>query len=263
MNIVTLTTDFGTRDYCVGSIKGAVLSQGFPVVFADITHDVSNYNIVQAAYILKNAFPHFPKGSIHLISVHNFYRVEPRFLVVYHQGHYFIGPDNGIFSLMFEGPLEDIRVLHHPESSTVFGVRSVFAHAVGQLLQKRPLAELGPPLDAVLQRLTLQPITGKDQIRGAVIHIDQYKNAVLNVDRPLFERIRRGRDFELYFKRYDPITHISHNYADVPIGEVLCLFNSAGLLEIAVHMDKAATLFGLEVDEAIQIDFIVPDYSVS
>lgn len=262
MNIVTMTTDFGTRDYCTGSIKGAILAQGAPALLVDITHDIDNYNIVQAAYTLKNAFHHFPKGSIHLISVHNFYRSKPRFLLVHHQGHFFIGPDNGIFSLMFEGPLDKIRTLSHPDACTVFGVRDVFATTVGQLLKGSSMDAIGQPFDAVLQRLALQPITGKDQIRGSVIHIDNYKNAVLNVDRPLFERIRRGRDFELYFKRYDPITQVSSNYAEVPIGEVLCLFNSANLLEIAVHMDKAATLFGLEVDEAIQIDFLVPDYSV-
>lgn len=263
MNIVTLTTDFGTRDYSLGSLKGALLSQGVPLLFADITHDIDAHNIVQAAYTLKNAFHNFPQGSIHLISVHNFYRPDPRFLLVHHQGHYFIGPDNGIFSLMFDGPLDQIYALEHEASNEVFGIRAIFSEAVGHLLQGKPLKELGKPLDSVLQRLALLPITGKDQIRGSVIHIDNYKNAVLNVDRELFERIRRGRDFELYFKRYDPLTTISRNYADVPIGEVLCLFNAAGLLEIAVNMDKAATLFGLEIDEAIQIDFIVPDFSVS
>ena len=108
MNIITLTTDFGWQDYNVGIIKGCILSTGFPVVFADLTHDIENYNIVQASYTLKNTYTNFPKGTIHLISVHNFYKKQPRFLVVYQDGHYFVGPDNGIFSLMFEQPLEQV-----------------------------------------------------------------------------------------------------------------------------------------------------------
>lgn len=258
MNIVTLTTDFGWQDYSVGIIKGCILSTGFPVIFADLTHDIENYNIVQASYTLKNTYANFPEGSIHLISVHNFYKKHPRFLVVYQDGHYFVGPDNGIFSLMFEQPLEEVYELTCAEASEVLGVKNVFAQAVSYLLSGSPLADIGQAVPQILQRLSLQPITGKDQIRGSVIHIDNYKNVVLNITRELFERICQKRKFELYFKRYDPITTISQNYADVPIGEVLCLFNSAGLLEIAVHMDKAATLFGLEIDEAIQIDFIVP-----
>lgn len=258
MNVVTLTTDFGWRDYFVGLVKGSILSHGIPVVFADITHEIENYNIVQASYILKNSYHSFPKGSIHLISVNNFYKPNPRFLVVFHNGHYFIGPDNGTFSLMFAEKPKQIYELNYNSNTAVFGVKDIFARAVGHILKGKPLHQIGTPAQDVLQRLSLQPITGKDQIRGSVIHIDNYKNVVLNIDRELFNRIGQKRDFELYFKRYDPITTISTNYADVPIGEVLCLFNSAGFLEIAVNMDKAATLFGLEVDEAIQIDFIIP-----
>lgn len=259
MNVVTLTTDFGWRDYCVGVIKGNILSHGIPVIFADITHDIENYNIVQASYILKNSYKSFPKGSIHLISVNNFYKKKPRFLAIEHQGHYFIGPDNGIFSLMFEGPLKHVYELNYDNNTAVFGIKDIFAQAIGHILRGKPLHQIGNLSKTILERLSLQPITGKDQIRGTVIHIDNYKNVIINIDRQLFDRIGQKRDFELYFKRYDPITCISQNYADVPIGDVLCLFNSAGLLEIAVNMDKAATLFGLEVDEAIQIDFIIPE----
>lgn len=258
MNVVTLTTDFGWRDYYVGVIKGGILSHQIPVVFADISHEIEPYNIVQAAYILKNSYSSFPKGSIHLVSVNVFYTNRPKFLIVEYDGHYFIGPDNGIFSLMFDQPMTAIHELNQVLTSAVFSVKDAFALAVGQLLKGAALQQISQPAQQVLQRLSLQPITGKDQIRGSVIHIDHYQNVVLNIDRPLFERIRQKRDFELYFKRYDPITCISENYADVPIGEVLCLFNTAGFLEIAVNMDKAATLFGLEVDEAIQIDFIIP-----
>lgn len=260
MNIVTLTTDFGWRDYYVGVIKGSILSHGIPVVLADITHHIDNYNIVQAAYILKNAYTSFPKGTIHLISVNNFYKKQPRFLAVKHNGHIFIGPDNGVFSLLFPEGIKQVYELNH--NGLVFGVKEIFSHAVGHILQGKEFSEIGVPAKDVLQRISLQAITGKDQIRGTVIHIDNYKNVILNIDKELFERIGQKRDFELYFKRYDPITKISKSYADVPVGEVLCLFNSAGLLEIAINMDKAATLLGLEVDEAIQIDFILPDYSV-
>ena len=259
MNIVTLTTDFGWQDYYVGVIKGSILSHQKPVIFADITHDIENHNIVQAAYILKNAYRSFPKGIIHLISVHNFYQARPRFLVIKHDDHYFIGPDNGVFSLIFKKKPQEIYELYHGISGEVFGVKDVFAQVVGHTLDKKPLHEIAEKTEDLLERLSLQPITGKDQIRGSVIHIDNYKNVILNIDLNLFNRISQKRPFELYFKRYDPVTRISRNYADVPIGEVLCLFNSSGLLELAVNMGQAATLFGLELDEAIQIDFLLPE----
>lgn len=257
MHIVSLTTDFGLKDYYVGSIKGSILSNGIPVLFADISHEVDNYNIVQAAYILKNAYQSFPEGSIHLVSVHNFYQNKPQFVAFRHNGHYFVGPDNGLFSLMFEDTIAEVFALENPKklNHTIY-VQHFFAVAVHCILNNQPLSAIGNLLPQLLQRHSLRPITGRDHIRGSVLHIDKFSNVILNIDRAVFERIGQQRKFELYFKRNDPITSISNNYADVAAGEVLCLFNAAGMLEIAINLDKAATLFGLEIDDAIQIDFI-------
>ena len=255
MNIVTLTTDFGTRDYYVAVIKGTILSKGLPVLFADITHEIDNYNIVQASFILKNAYQSFPQQSIHLISVHNFYQKTPRFVAVYHNNHYFIGPDNGIFSLLFDLPLDCIYEINPLQDPQALAVKNVFADAVAHILQHESLKGIGQKSSFVLERHLLRPITGKNHIRGSVLHIDKFSNVILNIDQEVFERIGKGRPFELYFKRYDPITCLCANYAEVSAGDVLCLFNAAGLLEIAVNLDKAATLFGLDIDDAVQIDF--------
>ena len=107
----------------------------------------------------------------------------------------------------------------------------------------------------MFKRITLQPVTSKSQIRGSIIHIDNYENAIVNISRELFEQLSKKRTFSLYFKRYNPITQLSEQYYDVAIGDILCLFNSAGYLEIAVHMGKAATLLGLKIDDTVQIDF--------
>lgn len=255
MNVVTLTTDFGRQDYYVAVIKGTILSKGMPVLFADITHEIDNYNIVQASFILKNAYQSFPAQSIHLISVHNFYQKKPRFVAIYHNNHYFIGPDNGIFSLLFDLPLDYICEISPSKDNNVLAVKNVFADTVAHILKYQSLEGLGHKSSFVLERHSLRPITGNNHIRGSVLHIDKFSNVILNISQEVFERIGKGRPFELYYKRYDPVTSISTNYAEVSAGEVLCLFNAAGLLEIAVNLDKAATLFGLDVDDAIQIDF--------
>lgn len=260
MNLVTFTTDFGLRDYYAATLKGRILCYGIPITFVDITHQIDAYNIVQAAFTLRNAYTSFPKGSIHVVSINNFYEQDPRFLLVLHNGHYFISADNGLFSLLFEELPEYMYELPRPEGMhsnlSVEGVQEIFAKATAQLLKGSPLHEIGVPTAKRVQRLSLQPIIGKDYIRGAIIHVDNYENLILNIDRPIFDRIAQGRPFELYFKRFDPISQLSQNYADVPIGELLCLFNSAGLLEIAVNMGKAASLFGLHVDDTVQLDFL-------
>jgi len=256
MKIVTLTSDFGTKDYYAAYLKGRILSNGMPVTIVDVTHQIEAYNIVQAAYMLRNAYPAFPKGSIHLLSVNNFYDAKPRFLAVRHQGHYFIASDNGIFSLLFDVLPEEMYELIIDAALSVHNLNELFASAVGHILHEKPFAEIGKATDIRMELISIQPIIGKNYIRGTVNHIDAFGNVILNIDRSLFERVGQGRSFELYFKRFDPICVVSDKYSDQSEGEILCLFNSSGLLEIAVNSGQAASLFSLSVDDIIQIDFL-------
>lgn len=253
--IVTLTTDFGWKDHYTALIKGGILQRCPSTQFVDVSHHIEPYNIVQAAYVLRNAYGAFPKGSIHLLSVNDYGEEGLQFLAVRHDGHYFIGPNNGVFSLLFSQKPEHIYQLHVPKRQR-FPIRSIMAKAVEHIVAEQPFHEIGLPVKQLVERLALQPVVSHSQLRATVIYIDHYENVVLNVQRDDFERVAHDRAFELYFKRHDPIRHISQNYSQVPVGEVLCLFNSADHLEIAVNMGKAASLLGLSIDDTIQIDFV-------
>jgi S-adenosylmethionine hydrolase len=254
MPIVTLTSDFGWQDYYAALLKGAILCQNENIRLVDITHNINNYDIVQAAFIFKNAWRAFPAGTIHLVSVNDYNAGNVSFIALERGGHYFIGPDNGLFSLVFDEIPEQIVRLPFVEESS-FPLKEVYAHAIGCLAAGKPLAELGEAQHGYLQRLTFQPVTGPSRIRGAVIHIDKYDNVVVNIHRELFEKIGQGRDFALYFKRHDPILRLSRHYHDAPVGGIICLFNSANLLEIAVNQGKASTLLGLKLEDTVQVDF--------
>lgn len=253
MQIVTFTTDFGLDDYYVAILKGAMLQQDSDLQFIDITHRVKPYDIVQGAFVLKNAYHNFPENSIHVISVNNDSE-RLSFIAFRHSGHYFVGPDNGIFTLMFdELPPNVYRLDYNPDSA--FPLKEVFAHAVSHLSAGKPISEIGLPAGETERRIALQPVISTSQIRGSVIYIDHYENVVVNIPQDLFEKVRNGRKFGLFFKRHDPITALSRRYQDVPVGETLCLFNSAGHLEIAINMGKASSLLGLKLDDMVQVDF--------
>lgn len=252
--LVTFVTDFGTRDYYVGMIKGAILSAYRRVDFVDVTHHVNSYDIVQAAFIVRNVYRSYPKGTVHLVSVNNFYSKRHRMIAFEQEGHWFIGPDNGVFSLIFGDDVTDAVVL--PAAAGPLYIKDVFAEVVQRIAEGATLAEMGKPLDRIEERITLQPVINQYQIVGSVVHIDNYENCVVNVNRALFERVREGRNFALFFKRNNPIVRLSEHYYDVPVGEPLCLFNSADYLEIAVNMGKASSLLSLEVEDSVQIDFI-------
>lgn len=255
MTIVTLTTDLGIQDYYAGALKGAILRECPDVQVVDITHSIPSHDIVRGAFVLRNAYPHFPAGTIHLLNVHNFYAPDRQMLALRFQDHFFLGPDNGIFSLVFDRQ-PDQAVALEDAGRGLLSYQQTYAQAIGKLVGGVLLEELGQPVDAIAERIHLRSVVSANQIRGTVIHVDKFENVVVNVDRALFEQVRKERDFALYFKRHEPITTLSRQYSDVPMGEVLCLFNSAGYLEIAIHMGKAASMLGLEVDDAVRIDFI-------
>ncbi|MCS7036789.1 MAG: SAM-dependent chlorinase/fluorinase [Saprospiraceae bacterium] len=260
--IISLTTDFGLRDYYVGALKGALLRACPEACLVDVSHAVRPFDIVEAAFLVENARIFFPEGSMHLIGVHCAYAPDFRFVVVQRDGHYFAAPDNGVLSLIFEGEL-DARSLPVSDHGA-FPVMEAFALAVGHLGAGQTLDTLGVPAGPLMERVGLRPVTTRSRIRGMVMRVDNFDNVQVNIQRETFERIGRGRPFSLFFKRHDPITVLSHHYADVPEGEPLCWFNSAGYLEIAVNMGRAATLFGLKEEDVVEVVFEeLPEGSVT
>ncbi len=253
MPIVTLTTDFGTQDFYAGALKGALLRRNPDIQLVDISHDIEPFDIVQGAFVLRNVWSEFPEGTIHLIGVHCVYSLGFRFVAARYKGHFFLAPDNGLLTLLFDD-LEPADLRNLPtDASEHFVVKKVFADAVAHLVGGASFETLGEFAAPLLQRISIQPVITPGRIRGTVIHVDNFDNAIVNIQRELFEKAANGRSFSLFFKRNDPITKLSDNYCDVPIGEQLCLFNSAGFLEIAVNMGRAATLLGLKVEDVIEI----------
>ena len=251
--LLTLTTDFGRDDFHLPRLKGRLLSAAPGLRLVDVSHDIPTYDIVRAAFVFNRVWRHYPEGSIHLLSVYDYYQPRGRFLVACHAGHYFIGPDNGIFSLIFGALPEATRVLdgYDPDTS----LYEIYARAVGHLAVGADFTEIGPPATRVAERLAFQPVIGSDYIRGTVVFVDRYDNVTTNITRELFEQIGRGRGFQLLIKRMAPLDGLSFRFHDVPEGEPLCRFDSDDLLEIAVNLGKAATLLGIAVEDTVQIEF--------
>ena len=251
--IVTLTTDFGTQDYYVGALKGALVSRAPEFRLVDISHDIKAFDIVQGAFVVANTWREFPENTIHFIGVNCVYQPEYRFVAARHEGHYFIAPDNGLLTILFQN-LDPANLRSIPANAKEhFAVRNVFANIIAHFAENKPFEELGEHPAPLLERISIQPVITPTRIRGTVIHVDNFENVVVNIRREVFEKTLNGRNFSLFFKRNDPITKLSENYCDVPTGEQLCLFNAADYLEIAVNMGKAASLLGLKVEDVVEV----------
>lgn len=254
MRILSLTSDAGTNSHYIGAIKGAALKAAqFDILPVDINHQIPAFDIIRAAYCVKNFYSHYPEGTIHLVSVNDYYGSAPAMLLVEDKGHYFILPDNGIITLIFESLPDNIRsyTLDLNDRSPLI---SIVEKIIVDLYADTPLNKMGKSAKSVMQGLGFQPVIETDRIRGTIVFVDNYGNVVVNVHKILFESVFEENDVVIYFKQNDPIQGLSKSYNDVEIGEPLCHFNSSNLLELAVNMGNASTLLGLNIDDLIQIE---------
>ncbi len=255
MRIVTLTTDWSKADYYIASLKAAILSTCPEVTIVDISHQITPFNRTQAALILRNTYPHFPEGSIHLVGVHSEPSHNHKLAVMLANGHYFVAPNDGTLNLLIPHIRpEIIRELPLPEAPGGFKALASFCDAVGAIVAD-DLGNTGHPCELQPAWNNL-PSYDANSITGQVVYIDSFGNAITNITRELFERIHQGRPFELMVQsRFNIIKRISEFYDEVQQGEILALFNSIGLLEIAVNQGNVAQLESLDTTSHIKIKF--------
>ena len=175
MPIVTLMTDFGNKDYAVAAVKGAILSLVEDPQIVDISHQITPYNPTEAAYVLKNAYKTFPKGSIHIIGVESEKNPENQHLAMFFDGHYFIGADNGIFA-MIKGDLKSeimVAINIHDKMPASSPVLEVFVWVAAHISRKGTLEVVGQSVDQIKEIKELRPVINQqgDQIIGAVIYL--------------------------------------------------------------------------------------------
>ncbi|TLF44592.1 SAM hydrolase/SAM-dependent halogenase family protein [Maribacter aurantiacus] len=276
MAIITLTTDFGLKDHFVGVLKGSIYSELPDAKIVDISHDVAPFNIQECAYILKNSYNSFPKGSIHIVGVDSEATQENQHIVVLINGHYFVSANTGVIGLITSEIKPDKVVeIKIPDSlHGSFPVLSVFVQVACHIARGGTLEVVGKPFNDLKDLREFMPRIVDDgkKIIGSVIYIDNYGNVVTNIQKHLFEAYRKGREFELLVRNHK-IKKIHKAYNDIidfsvekskqkGDGDLLALFNSSDYIELAIYKSNlktvggASTLLGLDYRDTIMIDFL-------
>lgn len=254
MPLVTLTTDFGNNSFYVAALKGGLYKLMSTVHVVDLSNSIPPFDISQAAFLVRNSYPSFPEKTIHLLAVDVDLNLYSQYLLVACKGQYFIGADNGIFSLIFDEVPEDvyrIKLQEHDLAGT-----HIFVQAAAKLAQNWNPLDLAEPGQIKNNKQNFQPMVDADSIRGHVVYIDHYKNVITNISNNLFDTIGRGRRFRIRFRRTEELDRISTHYSAVDAGERLCIFGESGFLEIAMNRGEAAPLLGLRTDSVIVIEFV-------
>jgi len=255
MPIITLTTDWNNDDFYIASVKGAIHSYCSNAIIVDITHKIKTFNIFHAAFILKNSYKLFPEGTIHIIGVNTDGNSEQAFLATEYDGHFFIGTDNGIFSLLFDSAPTKIVAIENL-ISTSFAVIEVFIKVASELINGTDIESLGTKTEQFVRRTPLLATIEESTIIGSIVYIDSYQNAITNISKEIFEQVGKNRQFKIYVQSNgNVISKINKKYGETSPGELLALFNSINLLEIAIFNGNAAELLGLDTNSTVRIKF--------
>ena len=256
MPLVTLTTDWGLRDQHVAVLKGMLFKKIRALNIVDISHDILPFSIVQATYVFGNAYRYFPEGTIHFIGVGSFPSPKIELVAIKKDGFAFIGMNDGFFALLFpEQPVDIVSVSPSGQTFTAYDLPAV-VDAIIHLSNGKNIYELGSRISTLYQRGGLRPVIEEDVIRGTVIYIDEFGNAITNIDKALFEKQRGTRKFEINARRQQYMINELHtSYSEVTSGHLVALFNNAGFLEIAINHGSAASLLGLKNNDNVRIDF--------
>ena len=259
--LITLTTDFGLSDHFVGAMKGVIAGIAPVARVIDITHAVTPYRVQEAAFIVSETWPNFPKGTIHVVVVDPGVGGARRPLLVEAAGQFFIGPDNGVFSLLYAAFKHKTRVLSNPkfmrhEISRTFHGRDVFAPAAAYLAKGAKPAQFGSTVKDTLQL----PLNAPERLashrwRGCVLKADRFGNLITNFAVKHFEDIKT-RPFELCAGP-QTIRRLALNYSETEMGELFVIVGSSGYLEIAANQSSAAEKLDCTAGSAVDLEIFM------
>jgi S-adenosylmethionine hydrolase len=255
MAIVTLLTDSGESDHYIAAIKARILRVNPDLRIIDISHQIRMFDIGHAAFVLRSVFREFPEGTVHLVGVDAAGNRGDAFVVALLEGHFFVGADNGLFSLLSDQLPEKSWEINpeNPVMST-FPEKEIFAETAAMLASGRDPEGIGKPLPG-LKRLTDRQIKAtRKQITGHIIRVDHFGNLITNIPKETFHILSEGKSFTIQFGG-EKFRRINTLYNQAEQGECFILFNNQDFMEIGIYRGNAAELLGLDYDSVVNIVF--------
>jgi S-adenosyl-L-methionine hydrolase (adenosine-forming) len=251
--IVTLTTDFGLSDHYAGVMKGVILGICPDAQLVDIAHEVMTYAIGEGAFTIAQAYRYFPPGTVHLVVVDPGVGSPRRPIVVEAAGQLFVGPDNGVFGMIFAGEKHQVRLIQNRKYlcelvSHTFHGRDIFAPVAAHLAAGVEPALIGEVVESYIRPSFEGPRqTGTRTWEGEILKIDHFGNVITNFradDFPLIEELAIGQA---------KARRLVRSYAEAPDGELVVLAGSSGYLEVSMNQGSAAETIGCRSGDACQI----------
>lgn len=264
MSIITLLTDFGISDEYVGLMKGVILAITPSVVIVDITHQIDPQDIVQAAYTIKSSYRYFPTKTVHLIVVDPGVGGDRDIIAVQVMGHFFMAPDNGVLTLLYdEGKIDSIVRIDNSafflkSVSQTFHGRDIIAPVGAHIANGVPLNTLGSEIgltDIIRLKDLSARISPQGELIGKIVSIDRFGNLITNIDsKQLHEYAQSAQDGKPQIRIGDNVVNgISPAYESADQQSALAIIGSRGYLEVAVYKGSAKRYFNVEKGDLVKV----------
>jgi S-adenosylmethionine hydrolase len=256
-SLITLTTDFGIQDHYVGVLKAVLLSIAGDARLIDISHQIPPQDIMAGAWVVRNSAMLFPPGSVHLVVVDPGVGTHRKPIAIKIEDQYFVGPDNGIFSLIADQYEYEGVELTNPDywlsdPSNTFHGRDIFAPVAAHLANGVSMSELGNPIEKLETYRWAVPISDKDGVQGWIVHIDHFGNLISNIPGSMIREAGANANLKIYVGNTIFDTIVS-TFGDVSDGEPAAYVGSSGVLEIAINKGDAREMLGVEKGAQISI----------
>jgi len=248
--VITLTTDFGTADNFVGAMKGVILSINPRCAIVDITHHIAPQDVMEGCFSLAASYSFFPEKTIHVAVVDPGVGGPRRPLLIATETHFFIGPDNGIFSFVFSEPGEknifEITESRYflPEISTTFHGRDIFAPVAAHLSKGTPPACFGNAVsECVIREFPAPNMINEKELEAEIIHIDRFGNLITNARMDMIEKLLKTGDIRTDVNGHS-VSELLTNYIDARDDVLFFIMGSSGCLEISAKNKSAQKITG-------------------
>jgi S-adenosylmethionine hydrolase len=256
--LITLTTDFGTADHFVGTMKGVILGIAPRARIIDITHEIAPYELNEAAFVIAQAWSYFPKGTVHVVVIDPSVGSARRPILAEARGQYFIAPDNGVLSMIYAAAPTKVRVISNAklmgkQVSRTFHGRDIFAPAAAHLAHGVPAARFGKTIADPVRSFLLKPTQlSRRDWSGAVLKVDRFGNLITNLHIDDFPEVKT-RPIELRVG-LERIHRLALTYSETAIGELAAIVGSSGYIEVAANQNSAAKLLGCGAGAPVELE---------
>jgi S-adenosylmethionine hydrolase len=255
MAIVTLLTDSGESDHYVAAIKAKILTVNPGLNIVDISHKIGACDLPHAAFVLKSVFREFPKGTVHLAGVDTMGNKDDAFIALQLEDHFFVGTDNGLFSLISDKPHQMVVEINKINPiQTSFAEKDILAPVAAKLASGVNISNVGIVMPLYKKLLNRHVKANKKIIAGHVTRVDIYGNLITNIPKDAFDTLSKSKGYTIQFGG-EKFRRIHTNYNQAEQGDCFLLFNTLDLLEIGIYKGNASELLGMSYDSPVNILF--------